>query len=215
MTRHRQERAELFAVINGAGMHMAWNTPIAELRATAERIRSGSPATPATGTATDSNAPATQPATATATPATATQYPPPNTHPPVELQKASTQPPLSPVRPESRDPPSAAGALCIAMRAEGIEAQPHDPRVMALAEQGVSSETVAAACREAKATKPGERVPFGYVVGIVERWARDAKRVNGRGAKAPSTGGSSLEERNRAVAANWVPPEMRKEAQQP
>jgi uncharacterized protein YdaU (DUF1376 family) len=75
LARHRAERAELFGVINGAGVHMAWNTPIAELRASAERIRTGAATPPATPSSGKPATPATQPATAPATPATATQTP--------------------------------------------------------------------------------------------------------------------------------------------
>lgn len=74
LARHRIERAELFAVINGAGEHMPWNAPIAEVRAAAERIRSASAATgtatPEPKTATATETAATPPATGTATPAT-------------------------------------------------------------------------------------------------------------------------------------------------
>jgi uncharacterized protein YdaU (DUF1376 family) len=75
LARHRAERAELFGVINGAGLHMAWNIPIAELRAAAERVRTGTATPPATQTTGKPATPATPPATATATPATATQTP--------------------------------------------------------------------------------------------------------------------------------------------
>jgi uncharacterized protein YdaU (DUF1376 family) len=79
LTRHRQERAALFRVINGGGFHLPYNAPISEVRALANRIQPGcagiDPATaPETKSAT--------PATATATPATATQYPIPSTHSP-------------------------------------------------------------------------------------------------------------------------------------
>lgn len=74
LARHRAERAELFGVINAAGQHMNWNTPIAELRAAAERVRSAA----ATGTATQPATFQEPPATATATPATATHG---NAHP--------------------------------------------------------------------------------------------------------------------------------------
>jgi uncharacterized protein YdaU (DUF1376 family) len=84
LARHRAERAELFFVINGAGLHMPWNTPMAELRAAAERIRSGTSAPAATPPATPNpRSPATPPATGTATPATATHTPIPTPHTPL------------------------------------------------------------------------------------------------------------------------------------
>lgn len=84
LDRHRRERAELFAVINGAGHHMAWNTPMAELRAAAARIRGAEAATPETPLQPE---PATRPATATATPATATHSPFPIPHPPIPIHQ--------------------------------------------------------------------------------------------------------------------------------
>jgi len=60
------------------------------------------------------------------------------------------------------------------MRRSSIEAQPGDPRVIAAAEAGVTVATVEAACAEAKAAKPGQRINAGYVLTIAERWTRDA-----------------------------------------
>jgi hypothetical protein len=64
-------------------------------------------------------------------------------------------------------------------------AQPADPRLMALAEQGVSVETVAAACADAKRSKPDERIAPAYVFAILERWAKEAAGLNARGAAQP------------------------------
>lgn len=72
--------------------------------------------------------------------------------------------------------------LSIAMRANGVESNPADPRLMTLATQGVTPETVAAACQEAKTAKPGERIGLGYVVAILTRWAADAAKVQAGGA---------------------------------
>lgn len=59
-----------------------------------------------------------------------------------------------------------------------------DPRVMALAQQGVEAGTVKAACAEARRARPDERIGPGYVVKIVERWVRDAGSIRARGAMA-------------------------------
>ncbi len=75
VVRHRQERAELFKTINGAGIHLPYNTPMGELRAAVERISGAAPATP----------PVTPPATAPVTPATATHTPSTSHHPPVTI----------------------------------------------------------------------------------------------------------------------------------
>jgi hypothetical protein len=78
--------------------------------------------------------------------------------------------------------------LSIALRSCGIQSNPSDPRLQALAEQGVSAETVRAAAEEAKSKKPNERISPAYVVAIVERWAADASRLKATGAQAPPAG---------------------------
>lgn len=72
--------------------------------------------------------------------------------------------------------------LSIAMRSNGIDSQPADPRLIALAEQGVTPETVAAACQEAKRAKPGQRIGVAYVAAILTTWAADAAKVQAGGA---------------------------------
>lgn len=72
--------------------------------------------------------------------------------------------------------------LSVAMRKHGVESNPADPRLIALAAQGVTPETVAAACEEAKRTRPTERIGLGYVTGILTRWAGDAAKVQAAGA---------------------------------
>jgi hypothetical protein len=83
--------------------------------------------------------------------------------------------------PDDSTSASAVGALCIAMRAAGVMTQPADPRMIALAAQNVTAETVTAACQEAKRSKPNERISLGYVVGILLRWAKDAEAMNVNG----------------------------------
>lgn len=81
--------------------------------------------------------------------------------------------------------------LSIAMRANGVESNAGDPRLATLAAQGVTPETVAAACQEAKAAKPGERIGLGYVVAILTRWAADAAKVKAGGANDRRKGGDA------------------------
>lgn len=69
--------------------------------------------------------------------------------------------------------------LCAAMRRNSIEAQPGDPRVIAAADAGVTIATIEAACGEAHDSKPGKRVPAGYVLSIAERWTREAGQSGG------------------------------------
>lgn len=78
------------------------------------------------------------------------------------------------------------GDLSGEMRKAGIQSNPSDPRIIALAERGVTRETVAAACDEAKAAKPGERISPGYVIAIADRWAKKADDIKGANGQAPS-----------------------------
>jgi hypothetical protein len=94
--------------------------------------------------------------------------------------RASAQPELgAPVAPTD------AGQLSIVMRRFGISSNPGDLRLIALADQGVSVETMRAACEAAKKAKPDESIPPAYVLSILERWAKDAAELNAKGATAP------------------------------
>lgn len=64
--------------------------------------------------------------------------------------------------------------LSAAMRRHSIEAQPGDPRIVAAAEQGISVETIEAACAEAKSSDPNGRIKAGFVIAIAQRWTADA-----------------------------------------
>jgi len=89
-------------------------------------------------------------------------------------------------------PVNSEGARCTpgdvskAMRSHGVQSQPADPRLIALAQQGVTLDIVTSACAEAKRAKPGESVGVGYVVAIIERWAKEAAAINAKGARTPA-----------------------------
>ncbi|QJD91787.1 YdaU family protein [Duganella dendranthematis] len=83
---------------------------------------------------------------------------------------------------QSEDPARGAVALSIEFRKHGVKTQPADPRLLEMASQGVTAETVAAACEEAKRTKP-DGLNLGYVKGILERWSREAATISVAGAR--------------------------------
>jgi uncharacterized protein YdaU (DUF1376 family) len=83
-------------------------------------------------------------------------------------------------------PTPTAGEISIVMRRAGVMSQPADPRLMALAEQGVSLETVKFACEEARRAKPNAPVGPGYVVAIIDRLGREARELNVAGARPPA-----------------------------
>ena len=64
--------------------------------------------------------------------------------------------------------------------------QPADPRIIALSEQGITVETVKSACEEAKRAKPNESIGPGYVIAILERWAKEAAAIQAQGAQTPA-----------------------------
>jgi hypothetical protein len=77
-------------------------------------------------------------------------------------------------------------ALSIAFRKSGVDSKPDNPMLTELAKQGVTPETVLAACEAAKAAKPGESIGMTYVIRIIERWAREAAAMNVVGARPPA-----------------------------
>lgn len=81
--------------------------------------------------------------------------------------------------------PSAATKLAVALRAAGINCVAAHPMIQTLAEQGVKVETVVAAAEYAKAAKDGEKVGIGYVIKVLESWAKSASTANVAGSKAP------------------------------
>ena len=69
-----------------------------------------------------------------------------------------------------------------------------------LAEQGVEPATIAAACEEAKAAKPGENIPPGYVFAIVSRW----KIEGGTTAKARASPRQTTADERRKVSERKI-----------
>jgi uncharacterized protein YdaU (DUF1376 family) len=101
--------------------------------------------------------------------------------------RASTQPELGA---GGSVEPTPVGVLSMTMRGFGIMSNPGDPRLMAIADQGVTAETVKAACEQAKRSKPNEPIGPAYVIAILERWAKEASELNAAGATRPATPGS-------------------------
>lgn len=170
LKRHRAERAQLFKTLTDAGEHAPWNIGMAELRKLVGTLQNG-----------NGNAPETQPETAPETPATATQEPVPSTQSPLPIDKTSGT--ASAVGITPRDGAVTGPMLSAAMRKHGVLAQGSDPRVVKAASHGITPETVDAACQEAKAAKPDERISAAYVLAIAERWTAEAgkPRANGNG----------------------------------
>ncbi|MDK6077921.1 YdaU family protein [Massilia varians] len=163
--RHRQRRKELFDALREHGEVPSFDTSTEDLVTLLERV-----------TSRDVTQPVTRDATATQSPDTSHQTP-------VVGNTASTQPGLGAV-----EGAATAAELSGAMIRAGISAQSGDPRLIALAAQGVSVETVQAACAEAKVSKPGEAIKPGYVFAILERWSAEASKLRANGA-APTAPG--------------------------
>ena len=69
--------------------------------------------------------------------------------------------------------------------------QGSDPRLIALAEQGVAVPTLLAAIAEAVGAKGGA-VSLGYVVAVLNTWAAQAAKVLANGAAQPMRGGGVI-----------------------
>lgn len=94
-----------------------------------------------------------------------------------------------------------AAELSKAMRQFGINANPSNLLLQSLARQGITPDTVKAACEEAKRSKPGESIGVVYVARIVERWARDATALKVAGASAPKPAGGAWWASDAAILA--------------
>jgi hypothetical protein len=175
LKRHREERARLFKVLTDNGLHAPWNIGMNELRTMVKALPD---------TALNIALPPL-PATAPATPATATQSPDTNPqylNPMDSGPAASAQPELNA---GETSPPGSAAALSIVMRRFGISSNPGDLRLIALAEKGVTPETMQAACEEAKRAKRDAAVSPGFVFSILDRWAKEASGMQAAGATPP------------------------------
>ncbi|OYD64824.1 UNVERIFIED_ORG: hypothetical protein BDU10_7445 [Burkholderia sp. CF145] len=76
--------------------------------------------------------------------------------------------------------PTGPASISLAMRKAHITgAQPANPRIIALADAGVTSEAVTEACDEAHRQHPDESISAAYVLTILERWQRQPQRANG------------------------------------
>lgn len=97
--------------------------------------------------------------------------------------------------------PTDAGQLSMVMRRFGISSNPGDMRLVTLAAQGVTADTMTAACEDARKAKKGAPIPPGFVFSILERWAKDAAGLNAVGA-APPGSTSTLTKAGQATARN-------------
>lgn len=182
--RHREERARLFAELKAHDYVPRYDIPTDELR----RLHKQYCNKHVTACNVTCNAPVTAcntPVTAIHNPDTSNQTP---IKPPVTpLSVTDTETCNAPVtlqdtRPVTPDEPKPAVALAVALRKAGVSVNAANPQIIALAEQGVSVETVLAAVEEAKKSKPDERIALGYVVKILERWSKEAQQIDVRGA---------------------------------
>ena len=79
--------------------------------------------------------------------------------------------------------PSVAAQISMAMRKYSIQANPAHPTILAIAEQGVSVETVDACCKETREAKPNETISVAYIAKKLEGWRASAQKVQVAGAE--------------------------------
>jgi len=166
--RSRERRRYLFEQLRAHGVTPAFNASMKTLETELSRVTSG-----------DSHASRHDPVTRDDT---TTQAPDPNHQSPAITPPVTDQPELGACDSVTVTP---AAVLSKVMRDFQVSANPSDPRLMALAAQGVAADTVRAACEDAKRSKPNERIPPAYVFSILERWARDATALRAGGATQP------------------------------
>jgi uncharacterized protein YdaU (DUF1376 family) len=102
--------------------------------------------------------------------------------------------------------PTMAGAVCTALRAEGISAvNPSHPKLLALLEKGALLDIFIGAAR-AESTKKASK-PFAYVLAVVEGQMLEAENTSAKALSArspPLNRQEAIEEKNRSVAAEWL-----------
>jgi uncharacterized protein YdaU (DUF1376 family) len=166
--RSRERRRYLFEQLRAHGVTPEFNASMKTLESELSRVTSSD-------SHTQRHNPVTRDDTTTHTPDT-------NTHAPGTTPPVTDQPETGACDSVTVTP---AAVLSKAMRDFQVSANPSDPRLMALAAQGVTAETVRAACEDAKRSKPNERIPPAYVFSILERWAKDAASLRAGGATQP------------------------------
>jgi uncharacterized protein YdaU (DUF1376 family) len=200
LKRHRDERAELFKMLTDAGQHANWNVGITELREMVKRIQ------PAVSEVTDKPLPATAPAT----PATATRHQTPDTRhqtPSISVvESGSTHTEIYSEQGAQACAPTQSGAVCkriIELGIDPLTCNPGNPTLQALLEAGATLAEFEGAARIA--VERGK--PFNYVIGTVKRQREEAAKLVLHQGRMPNKQ-EALENSNREVASQWVPPEL-------
>ncbi|WP_443115469.1 DUF1376 domain-containing protein [Herbaspirillum seropedicae] len=177
--RTRERRKQLFEALRAYGIVPDFSATMTQLQDMLSRAESQGESH---GVTHDVTPPVTRDNTATQTPDTNHQSPDPKQ----EAATASDDSTGVGGGFAQAGPTPTAGEISMVMRRAGVMSQPADPRVMALADQGVSLATVTAACEEARRSNPNEPVGPGYVAKIIQRWAREAKAMDVAGARPPA-----------------------------
>jgi len=81
--------------------------------------------------------------------------------------------------------------IAAAMKPFGIDAQPGNLLIQKLATDGVSVDTVTAACKDARRSQPTEEIGPSYVISIITRWAREAADLKVAGAARSAAPGTA------------------------
>lgn len=102
----------------------------------------------------------------------------------------------------SAKPPNLAAEISRALREKNVMSQPMDPRLIALAEAGVTPQQAEAAAEAARDAKgPNARIAPAYVFAILERWIAEPQTVPNAARNPTDTAAEALrllEERDHA-----------------
>lgn len=215
LARHRAERAELFHIINAAGHHRPYNSPIADLRKLAQELQEAA-APPA-----ETRNAETLHATGVETPATAT-HSQSQTHsyitntntsarseePETPATPATPATPFQPL-PQPANTALLAGAVCLALKAAGIgQCNPGHPKLAELLNAGAGVQNFVSNAAAAK----DKGNPFAWVLAAVEGQLADAKRLAASGAKG--TNGHGATKSARAARMAQASPSLAEGAQE-
>lgn len=102
--------------------------------------------------------------------------------------------------------PGIAGSICAAIQRQGVvQTNPSHATLLALLEAGATEEEFSEAAKIAVANGKGN---FNYVLGIVRKQREDAAKLVLHQGRLPNKQ-ESIQAQNLAVAANWLPPELK------
>lgn len=180
----RERRKALFEELTNHGVHMPWNATTEALHAELSRV-----------TSIASHAPVTRDNTCT-------QSPVPSPQTPVNPESTASGVNSTVVAPENKNRLAPVAEVCLGLKAMGYgDTNPHDPKLKALLDAGLTAGEIIAAGESGK----GQGKGFRWVLATAEGRRRDAANVKPLPDKHPNPSGLSKSGQKTAeAAARWL-----------